>query len=96
MKINKYSIGDLVEIINYGQLMWINKTEPYWEKLKGKAILENDETIWIDLRPELVGEKGKICQVKLTQKKWKYSIAFSDIQTISWFSEKQLKHTTNK
>ena len=92
MKTNKYSIGDSVEIVNYGHLMWINKTEPYWKVFKNEVVYENSKTVWVDLRPTLIGQRGKICQVKLTQEKWGYSVAFSDTQAISWFSEKQLKH----
>lgn len=85
----KFKIGEEVEIVNYGHLIWVNKKD-YPEK-NYPIIWEDEQIKQIDIQPELVGIKAVICNVINSQNNPRYSIDI-DGKKISWFGENQLKN----
>lgn len=79
------NIGDRVEVIRYGSLMW--STEPMSFKLLGK-----DDTLFIyDWRPELVGRVGTITEKIESQGRNQYSVNLDEGGKLAWYNESQLK-----
>lgn len=52
-------IGDDIEIVNYGHLVWESKTIP-GARSDRKAYYEDDKFAWIDVAPHIVGRKAKV------------------------------------
>lgn len=76
-------IGDMVEIINYGHLVWENKAAqdvitsfPLYKKC--------GDIVWYDINPKLIGKQGVIIAIGATGE---YTID----RIGSWYSEEQLK-----
>jgi hypothetical protein len=82
----KFNVGDKVEVIKYGHLYWSREEE----QSKPIAIDEKTGIKIYDMAPELVGQKGIICEVSLTQGKYHYAIN-GIIDKHAWYDEKQLK-----
>ena len=84
----KFKIGDVVEIIGYGSLIWVPKSER--PKFNALEIIQETETLLvIDISPNEVGEKGVVQKITVTQGRVEYSLAKSGKQ--AWFNEGQLK-----
>ncbi len=58
----KYKVGDKVEIIKYGSIIWENKhsDDP---KLNFKVYAEDENFRYLDMNPELIGKVGIITKV---------------------------------
>ena len=94
MKEAVFSVGDKVRVILYGSLYWqLNKPN---SDLSGLTIIsENEDIVWIDMSPCLVGKEGVIEEVTLTQEA--YSYALNGIkEKHSWYNENQLELITTK
>lgn len=81
----KYKIGDKVEIINFGSLLFENKhsTDP---KLNFKVYAEDENFRYLDMNPELIGKIGIITKVSGGE------YAINGIPGKSaWYNELQLK-----
>jgi hypothetical protein len=81
-------IGDKVEIINYGSLMWANtKEDTISDYSCFKVVKKDGYFIWYDTMPKLIGEQGIIVKVStvggyaIEGIKYKYA----------WYDEEQLK-----
>ena len=73
----KYKIGDPVEIVDYGHLIYMNKN--------GKAISH-------DITPNIIGKKGIIASTSNTQNIPTYAIDGIPGKH-AWYDENQLKLT---
>ena len=84
----KFKIGDKVEIINYGSIIWesINSPNP----TSFPVLHKNDTTITKDMSPELLGRQGFIEDAKVTQGHDKYAIKGIPGK-YAWFDNQQLK-----
>jgi len=89
----KFKIGDIVEIIGYGSLSWMSKSEVHsFNELK---IIQEAETFFVvDHSPNEVGKTGIIRDITVTQGKIKYALFKSGKQ--AWFDEEQLKLKENE
>lgn len=82
-------VGDKVEIVNYGALMWQSKKE--YDKVPKDFYLETDYVYWIDHMPHLLGKQGVITQViKTWNSTYKYSLSGVKGKS-SWYNQEQLK-----
>lgn len=86
---SKFNIGDHVRIINYGHIIWVNKKFPK-EYLNLHIIGEQDNIIFIDMYPELVGEKGVVSKISHTQGQSEYSLSGVKGKA-SWYNDNQLE-----
>ena len=82
-------IGDEVEIINYGALVWQWKWIG-WETWCLKIYKEEKDIIWIDIMPNIVGEKAIICEIS-PQGKIGINPLKKGVPT-RWYNEDQLKN----
>ncbi len=81
----KFKIGDVVEIIGYGSLAWIPKSE-----YDTFPVVQETETHFIvDVLPNEVGAKGAVQEITTSQERIRYSLFKSGKQ--AWFNEEQLK-----
>lgn len=76
-----FKVGDKVEIVKYGHLIWESKQSEY--PMNFPMIFEDDNVRWLDIRPDLVGKAG-IVNDELDGQYSVYDIG-------AWFSEEQLK-----
>lgn len=93
---SKYGIGDKVKVVNYGHLIWQNKTNQdaerkFHEQLgipyKELPVLSDDgKTQWLDLSPGLVGKEGIIDKISESG-----DYALSGLSKYAWYSENQLE-----
>ena len=84
----KFNIGDKVRIVNYGQLMWGNKSAHGGKLLEGFPIIQEDEDfLWVDLRPDIVGQEGVVDVAKTNQGIDEYSVHGVG----AWFNNDQLE-----
>lgn len=89
----KFKVGDTVEIIGYGSLYWVPKSEASsFNELK--VIQETETTLIVDDSPNEVGKIGIVRNVTITQGKIKYALYKTGKQ--SWFNEEQLKLKENE
>ena len=97
-----YSIGDRVEIVNYGTMTLVTKgtsDEDSVRKLIGengpfKLIKEDARIMYVDMRPKLVGQKGIVDEVTVTQGKPMYAISLDNPDKHAWYYEGQLQAET--
>ncbi len=82
----KFKVGDKVEIVNYGHLIWENKKMPL-QRSKLPIYSEDEDTAWVDISPSLIGKKGVITECKKTQGIDNYSIS----EIGAWYCNDQLK-----
>lgn len=88
----KFKVGDTVEIVGYGSLCWVPKSEAaLFNKLK--VIQETETFLIVDHSPDEVGKIGIVRNVTITQGKIEYALYKTGKQ--SWFNEEQLKKITN-
>ena len=87
----KFNIGDKVEIINYGHIMWESKTTELEHSLsKHFPILKEDDKFrWIDVEPKLVGQTGIVS--KRTETQGQNNYALEGPNKHAWYAEVQLK-----
>ena len=98
---NKFKIGDKLRIINYGSLIWQNKTNqdaerkfhedngfPYKEL---KVLSDDGKTQWLDLHPELVGKEGIVDKISDSG-----DYALTGLSKHAWYSENQLELISKK
>ncbi len=85
----KYGIGDKVRIVNYGSLFWENKntSDP---KLSFPIVHEDENMIWKDMLPELVGQQGIVSKVTETQGIYNYTIEGIKGK-YAWYQEGQME-----
>jgi len=93
---NKFKVGDKVKVINYGHLIWQNKTNQDLERqfhkehgftYKELPVLSDDgKTQWLDLSPELVGKEGVVDKISDSG-----DYALNGLSKYAWYSEKQLE-----
>ena len=94
-----YSVGDLVEIVNYGSEMWLNKAHADYknynpEKLRKllPVIKETEDTLWLDLGAQYVGKQGNVDKVEMHQGIPSYAIHFEEKSVKhAWYHEQQMK-----
>lgn len=94
-----YSIGDRVEIRNYGALIRVMKgtsDEDVVRKLIGadgpyNLLKEDGAIMYIDILPELVGQKGVIDKVDIVQGIPMYAVSLDNPDKHAWYYEGQLK-----
>jgi len=85
-------IGTDVEIINYGHLGWIHKSEAAALKFKPKVVLgTSDNIISYDMRPDIIGTITKIRSHTITQDTVKYALEIG-----AWYNRSQLKKLSNQ
>lgn len=86
MSQSKYKVGDKVEIVNYGHIIWQSKHSG--EAKMDLKLHSEDKDIWFfDSNPELIGKVGII--TKKTQR-GAYSIDGIPGKS-AWYGEDQLK-----
>ena len=78
-------VGDLVEIVNYGNASFINKSRNDMTTSM-KIIKEDDYSFMVDTAPEMVGRKGFIQRVVDFQ----YSLTYIHGKQ-AWYNRDQLK-----
>ena len=89
----KFKVGDTVEIIGYGSLAWIPKSEV--TSISVFKVIQEAETYFIvDTSPNEVGEKGIVREITTSQGRVEYALAKSGKQ--AWFYEEQLKLKENE
>lgn len=89
MKKPKYKVGDRVKIIKYGHLFWLNKSVTDISE-ETPVFFEDDDFLWFDMSPELVGKIGYVSEVTITQEISQY--ALDGIKSKSaWYDEGQLR-----
>jgi len=92
----KFKVGDKVKVVNYGHLIWQNKTNqdaerkfhenngiPYKEL---KVLSDDGKTQWLDLNPDLVGKEGIVDKISDSG-----DYALKGLSKYAWYSEKQLE-----
>lgn len=92
---SKFKIGDKVKIINYGHILWESKEsyKKHFEAGRYKTerpknlISEDEDFFFIDIRPDILGQKGVVDKVSEDQGKISYSISGIG----AWYSEKQME-----
>ena len=77
-------IGDKVKIIRYGHKMWFPKSQP-----RGIFLYEEQEVVYCDVLPELIGKTGKITAKKINGET-KYMVRGVGSKS-GWFLEEQLE-----
>ena len=85
---SKFVIGDKVEIINYGHLIWSSKKSEI--EIGLPVIHEGKYTIWYDMNNDIVGKIGVVDDVTETQGNIQYSLKGIP-QKSAWYNEDQLK-----
>ncbi len=87
--IKDIQIGDKVEIVKYGSLMWENTdVQTYFSACKSfKEYSRNGSIIWFDTNPELIGKHGVVVGISPTGG---YKLDGIPKKT-AWYDEKQLK-----
>jgi hypothetical protein len=84
----KFKVGDTVEIIGYGSLAWIPKSEVTSIGVF-KVIQETETYFVVDASPNEVGEKGIVREITTSQGKIEYALSKKGKQ--AWFNQEQLK-----
>ena len=95
-----FEVGNKVEIVKYGSLIWTSKSnwklmlENGYTKLeKPNNLLGEDEHVYMyDMSPKLVGQQGIIIEAKRTQGKPQYAI--KGPRKHAWYNHDQLKLIT--
>ena len=92
MREPKYKTGDKVKVINYGSLFWESKdTLQLPTGFPSFPVYKEDENFrCVDIAPELVGKRGIIEKVTMTQGVPQYSLTGIKGKC-SWYNEDQLK-----
>jgi hypothetical protein len=96
MEKSKFKVGDKVTIIKYGSLFWQNKEEikliekNYGKQSTNNIIFEDENTIWKDMQPEIVGLSGIVVKAESTQNHFHYAIDGIPGK-YAWYNEDQLK-----
>lgn len=87
---NKFTIGDVVVVVNYGCLLWSHPDVPMFThcKLIAKTL---DGFLVYDRCPEVVGQVGAVREVSNVQGKWSYAL-FGVKGKTAWYDEAQLRH----
>ena len=81
----RYVVGDKVKIVKYGSAIWVKKdTQP---KMELPIISEDEDKIWYDLHPEILGSIGVIDKVNEIQGIVRYSIKGIG----SWYNGSQME-----
>lgn len=83
---SKFKVGDKCRIVNFGHLVWENKSEPI--KMNLPTYCESENTRWVDLNPELIGKEVVILEVSNDGKRYSTSL-------FSWALEEQLELIEN-
>ena len=82
-----YKVGEKVEIVKYGHLIWQT------QKAEGSMLpvyYEDENMVWYDVSPQMVGQQGVVIKAEITQGKTKYSIGGLTGKS-AWYNEEQLK-----
>lgn len=93
----KLNIGDRVEIVRYGSLLWESKAHRkllldigMTLKVKPDNIIEEySDSYSYDIHPHLIGQVGIVDKVEETQGRYMY--ALNGITKRAWYDETQLK-----
>jgi len=87
-KIPLYKVGQEVKIIKYGSLIWVTKNGPsIFDSFTTYS--ETDTIKFVDISPGLIGQRGVIDQVTITQEIPKY--ALKGPYKYAWYDEEQLQ-----
>ncbi len=94
-----FKVGDKVRIVKYGHWFLIHKSEQalYYEagftskQIPDNIIKETENTYWVDMRPELVGQIGTIRTISITQGITSYSLNGIE-DKVAWYNADQLEH----
>jgi len=83
---NELKIGDKVEIVKYGSLMWSRAD------MALPVVSREPEITWYDLRSDLVGKIGTITEIKEPQPGYvRYAMADMSPDKTAWYGAEQLK-----
>jgi len=93
MRVPFYKIGDNVEIVNYGHLKWENKNMPN-QMSDLPTYSEEGFMRFVDILKNLVGQKGIVIDVKMSQGIPNYSISGIDGKS-AWYQESQMSLIPN-
>ena len=89
---NNLKVGDKVEIIKYGHILWINTNEKF--NANFPIIQQNSTTIWYDSQKELVGQVGTITSIIISQGILRFSLDGIKGKH-AWYDKEQLELTTD-
>lgn len=95
-KETKFKIGDKVKVVNYGHLIWQNKTNQDAERKFHKdngipyqelpIVSDDGKTQYLDLHSDLVGKEGVVADISSSG-----DYALSGLSKYAWYSEIQLE-----
>ena len=87
----KFKKGDVVEIVGYGSIIWVNKSSQMAEFFDTlKAYDENEKTYYFDIDPEIVGKTGVVDSVSLNENYSSPQYSLSGVSKVAWYNEEQL------
>lgn len=87
MNEGEIKVGDRCRIIHYGNLMWSIKSQHiYIDKNKTKILSVDDNVVWYDTAPHLVGLEVIITQIVRDDDSLRYAT-----DKVSWLDRKQLQ-----
>jgi hypothetical protein len=93
----KFSVGDHVKIVNYGNIYWESKKSGMGYHLHFPVIKEDNDTYYVDTNPELVGKLAIVDKRELLQGKFRYGLMLTENNNhMSWFFESQLELNKTK
>lgn len=86
----RYKIGDRVKIIKFGHPFWVTKEELKVFPTSRPPLYEDETRSWFDMSPEIVGKKGVVSKVTVTQGVPKYTIEGIKGKH-AWYTENQME-----
>lgn len=90
----KFQKGDSVRIVKYGSLLMESKTIDF-KRPQSNVVHENKKYRWVDVNPELLGQKGIVSEVSTSQGKTSYAIEGIKGK-YAWYDEQQLEAVKTK
>ena len=86
----KFKLGDRVEVVGYGSLMWENKHYHPTSSTSFPVIGENEDFRFLDPLSGIVGKTGVVVERSVNDDRWSYSLKGIP-EKRSWYYEDQLK-----
>lgn len=83
-----YKVGDKVEIVNYGHLIFESKNVK--ERMSFPLIKETEKLRWLDMSADLVGQEGIVEEVSTSGENPSYVIRGVKGKS-AWYDEGQMK-----
>jgi hypothetical protein len=90
MEETNFKLGDQVRVVKYGHLIWRNKLETIEFPLRFPIISEDENTLVLDMSPEMVGQVGIINTTSKTQGIDSYSLSGLKGKC-AWYNNDQLE-----